>query len=236
MYAIIIFMDPKEFQNEQPPSIIPPQMTPEGDYNPAHKNHVSPVRSYSTDLANAIREKGGSVVRIAIAEDEKHKREIEESSATSRKNLFFIGATVVIIVAGLAAIAIAYKHKKDAAVVAPTSNTLPDAIVSTEGFQQIDFTGMQLVESYAAINAIANKPGIEDGTIKNIVITKSMGGITSRMSANQLISGLGMHAPGELLLALNKEYMMGVYARNGGHLFLILRGSAHDFLLSGMLA
>ncbi|MBP7805134.1 MAG: hypothetical protein KA052_02880, partial [Candidatus Pacebacteria bacterium] len=66
-------------------------------YTPPHTIHVSPVRSFSSDLASAIREKGGSVVRIAIAEDEKHRREREENSVSSKKNIAFILGTMLIV-------------------------------------------------------------------------------------------------------------------------------------------
>ena len=68
---------------EPDPSAAPPQ-TPsvvEGtDYGSAERSHIAPVRTFNSDLAEAVREHRGSVVRVAIAEEEAHRREYEEAS------------------------------------------------------------------------------------------------------------------------------------------------------------
>ena len=221
-------------ENPVPPAAPTPE--PVQEYAREHKGHVVSARSFSSDLANAIREKGGSVVRIAIAEEEKNRREFQENSATSRKNIFFIVATIIIIVGAIGAVVFVYLQKKAASVVVPVTTVLPTAIVTAEDSQTIDLSGMQRSEAYAAIGAVVTTPNIQPGTIKNIVIMNSVGGMTTRISGSQLISTLGMQAPDLLLRSLSKEYMLGVYVRDSSNLFFILKGTAHDFLLSGILA
>lgn len=226
-------MDP----NNDQPRIIPPQETPDGDFNPLHKTHVAPVRSFSSDLANAIREKGGSVVRIAIAEEEKHQREFQENSATSRKNIVFIIATTLIVLGALGSIIWVYKYKKAEDVpIVQTGPVLPTSIINAEDAQVIPVSGVKPQDIVLSINAIVTNPNIESGTIKNIIIADGTGSSAIRLPANQFLNSLGMHAPDEFLRSLSKEYMLGTYLYDEGHLFLILKGTAHDFLLSGMIA
>ena len=44
-----------------------------------------------------------------------------------------------------------------------------------------------------------------------------------------------MNVPGDLSTALSPQYMLGVYNYTNNNPFLIIQGTAHDYLLSGML-
>ncbi len=231
------YMEPTEPIDINAPIPTPmPAITPHAEKD-AHiakyNSHIQPVRTFNSDLADAVREKGGSVVRIAIAENEKQQREYQEVSITSRKNMIFTIAGILIVAACIAGLVWTYSYKKSASIITPVTPAAPSSIVFSENSQTIDTSTMQSSDLITAINAIVAAPNIQSGTIKNIVIAQG----TTRSPSSQFLTTIGAtHAPADFLRSLSPEYMLGTYLYNQDSLFLIIRGTAHDFLLSGMLA
>lgn len=213
-----------------------PKMTPHSlrdNYLSETKTRLQPVRTFSSDMANAVREKGGSVVRIAIAEEEKNRKEKEENSISSRKNILFTSIGMILFAGAIGALIWTYVYNKQASTVAPITQPAPSSIVYTENSQTIDTMGMSIPDIVSSIQTIVKAPNIQSGTIKNIVITQGLG---NRIPASQFLSAIGgAHAPADFLRSLAPEYMIGTYLYTQDSLFLIVRGTAHDFLLSGML-
>jgi len=205
-------------------------------YTPEHKSHIAPLRTFSSDLAQAVRDRGGSVVRIAIAEEEKHRREYEDSSIHSKKNIAFVVGGIILVLGAIGVVIFEYQYKKNASVVAPVTEQQPSSLIHAEFSQTIDVSGKQVADIYGQVASVAAAPGIQPGMMKNIIISQTTAGATTRIPASQFLTTLATHAPADFLRALSPEYMLGVYQYDKGNLFLILRGTAHDFLLAGMLA
>lgn len=220
------------------PEVMPtPAITPHSEksiYIAKHNSHIQPVRTFSSDLADAVREHGGSVVKIAIAENEKKQKEYEEVSITSRKNIVFSTVGIILLVGAIIAGIWIYeiKTKPVEIVQAPIPQ---QSLIFSESNQTINTTDANAIDSaelLTSINAIVAAPNIQSGTIKNIVITQNK----QRITASQFLDGIrAEHAPSDFLRSLSNEYMLGTYLYTNNNLFLLLKGSAHDFLLSGML-
>jgi hypothetical protein len=204
-------------------------------YGSIEKSHLAPVRTFSSDLADAVREHGGSVVRVAIAEDEKHRREFQESSIRSRKNIAFIVGGIVIVLGAIGAIAWGYERNKQASIVVPVVPEVPSSLVASDDSRVLDIGGSTSA-FYDAVHDVALHPTVQPGGVENIIITKTAGGIVARPSASEFLTALRAHASDDFLRSLGKEYMLGLYVYDRANLFLVLRGTAHDYLLSGMLA
>lgn len=216
--------------------VVPPQPSVLKDADYGHAAHIPPVRTFTTDLADAVRTHGGSVVRVAIAEEEKRRRDYEEHSIKSKKNMALVGAGIVLLVAGAIAMFVSYRHRQEASVVVPVVTVAPESLVSADVHEKIDATGMQAVDLYGAIRRVVDEPHLQEGQIANIVIIKSLNGTQSRPGIGEFLAALGTHAPDELVRALKAEYMLGTYLYDGkDNLFLVMRGSAHDYVVAGML-
>lgn len=221
--------EPEQAAAPKPPSVVK-------DVEYGHVSHIPPVRTFSTDLADAVRTHGGSVVRVAIAEEEKHRREYEDTSIKSKKNIALIAVSGILIAAGVGAVIWAYTHKQAASVAAPVAVVAPESLVAADLHETIDITGMQTVDLYGAIRKIVDEPRIQEGQIANIVLVKSAGTTPTRPNIGEVLAALGTHAPDELVRALKPDFMLGTYLYNNqDNLFLVIHGSAHDYLLSGML-
>lgn len=68
-------------------------LPPEDDF--AKKNPV--IKTYSSDIAEALKSKQGSVLSIAFAEEKKRQKMQEISSPTSKKNLTFIFLGIIFL-------------------------------------------------------------------------------------------------------------------------------------------
>ncbi len=223
-------MDPIEPVDINAPKIIP--HAEKETYIAKHNAHIQPVRTFSSDLADAVREQGGSVVRIAIAEEEKQRKEFQETSIKSKKNMVFTILGFILIAGAIGGIVWGYSYKKSASVAPVVVDVKPSSIISAENSQTIDATGMEAKDIVAAVNAIVLAPNIQSGTIKNIVVNQG----AVRINTSQFIPAIGgAHAPADFLRSLD-DSMLGVYLYNKANLFVVLHGTAHDFLLSGILA
>lgn len=200
------------------------------------KKHISGVRTFSSDLADAVREKGGSMIRIAVAEEEKHQKMHDATSATSKKNIVFTILGFLFVAAAIGVFVWTYQQKQKEVTPAPVVTAQPTSLIKAEDAQRIDIEGMEVEDIVTTVQTILANPGVQPGSVKNIVITRTTGGTTTRIPANEFLSTLQTHAPSNLVRALSPEYMLGVYLYDHDNLFLILHGSAHDFLLSGMLS
>ncbi len=205
---------------------------PEEQYESGHKGHLAPIRTFNSDLAQAIREKGGSVVRVAIAENERHQREAADRSIKSTKNMIFTIVGMILVIASMGAIVWSYLHHQSASTVVPDSTARPASLVSAEDDVIVNVGGMQIPEMVSSIQKIVANPGIQTGMIKDIVLTN---GPTVRIPAQQFLKLLATHAPNGFTQALLPDFMLGTYMYDKSNLFMIVHGTAHDFLLAGML-
>ena len=216
------------------PSQQPAQLPPEGDT--AH--HALPLRTLSSDLAEAVREQQGSAIKIAIAEDERRTKERDAASPASKKNLTFIfgGIIVVIIAVGGISAALWYRHESQLAVPLAAAPVV-SSIIRSDATGTMDITGQTQNEITNEFQAMIANPGIGIGTVKNVLVTQGgTGANATRVPANQFLSAIGAHITPAFSRSLGQDYMLGMYFYDHTNGFLVLTGTAHDYLLSGMLA
>jgi hypothetical protein len=216
------------------PTKAPPQPSVDID----HGHHALPLRTLSSDLAEAVRVQQGSAIKIAIAEDERRAAERDAASPTSKSNLSFILASIVIVLVAGGGVGFALWYKAQSTAAIPVSTTpVVTSIVRTEATDTLDITGKTNTEIARSFRAIVANPGIRIGTMKNVLITTTpAGGTATRVPANQFLSALGAHTTPAFLRALSQDYMLGMYFYDRTNGYIILSGTARDYLLSGMIA
>ena len=199
--------------------------------------HAIPLRTLSTDMAEAVREGQGSIIKIAIAEEERLAAEKENASPRSKKNVFYIaaGATLMTVALVGAGVALWYKVKSDRTVAVVTT-PVAASIVESEATDSISITGKTSNEIANNFQQIVADPANSAGTIKNVLVTEGSGTGEARVPANQFLSALGAHVTTDFSKALSQDYMLGMYTYDKTNPFLMLTGVAHDSLLTGMTA
>jgi hypothetical protein len=237
-------MDPleKQLQEMSEPNPVPtptpaPETPSETVYGHDHKNHISPIRTFSSDMAEAVRSKGGSVVRIAIAEDERKRREKEEVSITSTKNMFFTLFGVIVVAGAIVLGVWAYMQKQNAKTITPATTNLPTSLVASDSAQGIDITNLEPTEIVARIREVVATEDTEAGTVKNIVLATGPAEARVRVTASEFLSAIKTHADTvNFSRYLQAEFMLGTYRYEANNLFFVVHGTDHDNLLAGMLA
>ncbi len=201
------------------------------------ERHAVPLRTLSSDLAEAVRRQQGSAIKIAIAEDERRAKDREAASPTSKTNLAFITAGIVLLVLAGAATGFAFWYKnKQAAAVPVTTAPVAASVLRSDETASLDITGKTAAEIAASYRAMIAGAHLRLGTVQNVLVTQTTGTGTSRVPANMFLSSIGSHITPEFSRALGQEYMLGMYYYDRTNGFIVLTGTAHDYLLSGMLA
>lgn len=204
-----------------------------------HESHIRGVRTYSSDLAEAIKDGKGSIIKIAIAENERKQQERREFEDAPKKNaLFAVGSILVILIAlGLFYGIYWYKQTKTIAPVVVVEPR-PETIIKSEYDTLLNVFGKTRTQIIPNIRSIVLKPDMRPGTIKEIaVIQKGEGkdAEVERIPASKFLQMLDVHASSDFLRSLNAEFMLGMYLYDKTNLFIALTGQSHDYLLSGML-
>lgn len=180
------------------------------------------IRTYSADIADIMRREKGSVIKIALAEQERRKAYKETKDPTSTKNLIVILLGVIFIVSGvLIFVYTIINRDAPVSVVAPIGSP---SLVYSENQTQTDITSMTRGNFFTAVHNTAVASFAENETITNMFITNQSSIGKSLISVNILFDKLGIRVPESLVNSLTGQFMLGVYkVEDKGNLFLIIK-------------
>ncbi|MBP6884969.1 MAG: hypothetical protein KBC17_04100 [Candidatus Pacebacteria bacterium] len=215
---------------------MPPKAMENKD--PEHEQHIRGLRTFSSDMATAMKDTKGSIIKIAIAEDERRREDQKEIERAPRKNLIFFLSGLLLFILAIAGIYGVFWYKEKTSVVpAVTETVIPKSIIRSEDAQTLDITSKLNEDVIPSFREIVADPKMRAGTVKNIILAKKSGadGAVSRITSNDFLKIARAHAPADFLRSLSKEFMLGIYLYNTSNPFLVIKGTAHDYLLSGMI-
>ncbi len=200
-----------------------------------HTDHLKAVRTLSSDVAGAVKQNQGAVIKTAIAEERRREQEQKDSSPTAPKNLAYVigGLVLIAISAGFAGYRI-MQRASGPTTVPVIQVPVAQSIVRSDVTTTLDITEQTKTQIGTSIFSAVAKKDFRDGTIKNILITIRNGKTPARVSAREFLSAIGAHASVPFQKKLVQDSMLGVYAYEGNHLFIVLRATAHDYMYDGM--
>lgn len=218
------------------------------DENKIQKNNqgeLKNVRTYMTDMADTVRANEISVIKVALAEqDKKNNEEIyKEIEGTPVKKFFwFIGGLILILGAIYGVYFIIQQKAKD---------NIPPQIIKEESLISYDeITSVELNDSQNLENQITNyldqkSSSVKNDSIKYFSITKDVGGVKNKIISSDIFSLFEFTAPSSLVRSLDDSYMMGTYSKESGSdpnstnisqkLFLIFKTKDYERSYVGML-
>jgi hypothetical protein len=207
------------------------------------KGSLKTVRTYLSDMADTVRTNDISVIKVALAEQNKNEREniYKQAEGTPFKKFFWVAGGIILI--GVALFGIYFVTNKNAALNIPEQIVKNDSIISYDELASISVKdGDNLTDKI-----IANKKEvstlIKSSGIKSISINKEVGGAKVNLSVRELFTKLGFTAPSSLVRSLSDSYMVGSYINNlsgntadyKSSLFLILPTTDYEYTYAGML-
>lgn len=199
---------------------------------------IKSIHTYTSDMADAIRENEASVIKIALAEKEKREREkiYKEAEGTKSSKFFLALGGLVLIVGAIFGSYFFFKKGTEAPV---TENTIKDidTLISFDQKVFIDATDARIQTDL--YNLIKDELSKESPllSIKAIILTEDLGNGKRLFPIENLISVLGDRAPGSLMRTLDEGYMLGSYNDSHGqeHVFLILKVKDYNQAYASML-
>lgn len=221
-------MDPLEV-----PKKNPTEKPPEEKY---FSEELKTLRTYQGDMADALREQQGSVIKIAMAEQKKKDEEQVILSPTSRKNIGFIFLSVIALLLGASIFVYLHFFKKEEVIIVDRAPTISSLVFAehTEAIPTEDLlTRKQFGEKIANhVSATVREPGLT-----NLVLTVPTDTGTRLLTTEEILTKLESSAPTAFIRSLASEFMLGIHTSStNAHPFLIFTGDSYEAALAGMLA
>jgi len=200
------------------------------------------VRTYESDISDAVKLKGASISSIAMAEQErKDKSGVEEEKKTSKekllrllnkKNLTIAGLILIFVVATVLIVFVVAKTKKDT-----TTKILPatEEIIFSNKTRNINVDGL---DREGFIKKFLEEKNVDSqlGSITNLPLTTT--GTSTEfgiLGANQFMDLIGARLPYSLSRTLETKFMFGLHYVKYTEPFLILKISSFENAFEGML-
>lgn len=176
----------------------------------SNDENIKVLRTYTSDMAEAVRENEASVIKIALAE--KAKREEEEiyikAEGTKTSKIFFVLGGVFLIIAAIVGslFLISKKEKIPEKIVKNT-----DTFILHDSYSFIDVTNINKPEDlFLKINQ--NPEDYKEG-IRAIFLTKLIKEISQELTTADFLSMFKINAPNALTRSLSDKYLFGQYKR-----------------------
>lgn len=198
-------------------------------------SNASPIRTYSTDLASAVRKDEMAVIKAALGEDKRRREEEMQFSASSPKNRMFIVLGLLLIFVTVAGVGTAFVIKQNRKPETIPSQTRIDSLITAENTTSIEVGGVSQDKMIELTRTAVNNISSAEGKIMNIYFTDSTSGEKSVITTDQFLYGIKSEVPTELLSTLEKNFMLGMYTESAvRHPFLILRTTDFQVAFASM--
>lgn len=196
----------------------------------------SVVRTYEGDLASVMKEKRGSVIKIAVSEQIKKDLKTFSTQTTthSKTNLIILSIAGILFLSGISFLIFSYLNKKPETITEQIINNAT-SIISSENQKEIATIGLSQSKLIKAVGDEVRTSNIRLDTLEEIYLTEEIGGTKQKISTEKFFQILGSRIPSVLLRSLDKNFMLGIHAFNGNQAFLILKTDFYENAFLGLL-
>lgn len=174
----------------------------------SNSDSLKVLRTYTSDMAEAIRENEASVIKIALAEKEKKEREriYKEANGTKSSKIFFILGGIFLII--IAIVGSSFLISKKEKIPAPIVN-YSETFITVDSSIFVDTT--EANNSNEIIAKINQQLQNSSGLVRAIFLTKTINEISENLKTNDFFSLLNINAPNSLVRSLTDKYLLGQY-------------------------
>lgn len=203
-----------------------------------HKETPIPrLRTYESDIADAIRNEESSIIKIAVAEKKREQTMEPLKPEPSKVNFLMLGLSILLVLAGLATLGTFVYVMIKQAGTRPVETATETKVAATETSREISVKPADNI-----IDALKNAQASltpEDGPLASLVFlqsTTTVGAKGTPMSAETFMGRLSSGAPSWLVRSFEQNFIVGFYLRGSENQpFIILKTSSYENAFSGML-
>ena len=195
------------------------------------------LRTFQSDLAETIKSGQGSMVKIAMAENEKKERVLENVDPNSTKDRWYVLGGIMLLLIALTTIGyIFYKQIPNTVPVTQNPRGTP-TIIPIDSVFGLNITGLtrdnikdQLGKHYLAATPTLN-------TIERILpFTQNTGtSVQHVLTTEEFFTAIESVTPPQLIRSLDPTFTIGIHAFNGNGMFLAFKTNSYTTALAGML-
>jgi hypothetical protein len=177
------------------------------------------IRTYESDIAEAIQNKKASQVSISIAETKKKQSDqaLETKETSIGKNILMIAASLILLVGGSFGGYYLYSISPLAAKPLEVQTQRSASLIPADSQKVIDITGKDSSTIISIIKQAQNSTKIAQNAIIDVVFAennsidpKNKGALT-RIGGSEFISKIGMVPPDIFTRSLGEDWMFGLY-------------------------
>jgi len=212
----------------------------ENEKKPNDKN-VKVLRTYTTDMADAIRTNEVSVIKIALAEKEKREQEAKykEAEGTNTSKIFLVIGGIILIAVAIAGSYFLIQKKKEKEIPKPIISNIETFIIY-DSQANIDVTNA--TNARELLDIIKQGQITNSGLIKALFLTRKTNDVVDLLTSNNFFSLIGTNAPGALTRSLSDKYLLGEYSNSNAvnesdklAMFLIFQTTNYNQTYASML-
>lgn len=203
---------------------------------PARSSKKAAIRTYHDYAAESLKEGGGSLTKMIIAEREK-KREKKRRSVANPKNIVLSFLSIILVVLGIGLVAGAYYLVQSSA-----TDPRNDVVLTPEPLLVYDYRSEAYVSDVNRTRLVREiqeqlaSVTIEVGAIKYIYFsTDNTYNAKVLMTTQQFMEGLRAKITGSFSRLLDDNFMYGVFSTTENAPFLILKVTDYSAAYAGML-
>ena len=239
---------------------IPPQPRPNGAPEPQKANEQRVLRTFESDIAEAIRSKQLTQASIVIAETKKKHEQAEDvaekkQSSNALKNVLIVLLSIALIAGGCYGAYYLY-------TISPLGNinllsqiptninqgqtptkAIPQGIIKADIQKVVDITSINAATIVKKITDIENQSKATLGQVTEIVIAKtgtsnndtSTSPTMERVVPSEFAARLNINLPDSLSRSLDSAWMLGFITEANQEPFIIFKTTFFDSSFAGML-
>lgn len=199
------------------------------------------LRTYQSDVEDALKDGGGSLAKIAVAESIKRANEpftsigdTEESERENRTKIIW-GISIGLVVLGIIIFSLFYFLRGLGQSPAPIiSQTSP--IIITDVEKNVDISGLDREALIAKLFSEQQNNLVKLSSVAGLRLIDGVGEVVSQITAKKFFQKLSARPPDELVRSLQDNFLFGLYSLNTNKPFLIFKTDYYQSAFAGMIA
>lgn len=216
-------------------------MDEQNTQNNTPSQNLKTLRTYSSDMADAVRENEASVIKIALAEQKKHEREdiYRQAEGTPLSKILLIFGGIILLVGGSVGAYYLFDHNTKANAPVAAVQTQIDTFISYDDMSYVDASKVLSNTDLSQLLTDEVKKNTKPGNLHAIFLTTTKDGKPSFYGQKDFFALLGSTAPEQLARSWSDSYLVGSYTPtttgSTPHLFMMFKTKNYASSYAGML-